>query len=91
MLAEEKNRGHGLGKELIRLLVDESFTRWDKPVVELHVYDWNLAAIRCYEQIGFKRNTGAQNIVDIGDQQWIAIHMQLARADYQPDRRPVTL
>ena len=52
MLGER--RGQGLGTETTRLVLDWAFTALGLHNVDLMVFAWNKAAIRCYEKAGFR-------------------------------------
>jgi diamine N-acetyltransferase len=52
MLGER--RGQGLGTETTRLVLDWAFTVLGLHNVDLVVFAWNRAAIRCYEKAGFR-------------------------------------
>lgn len=47
-------RGRGFGQSLTLALLQQAFADPDILRVELNVYDFNTAAIRCYEQCGFR-------------------------------------
>jgi len=49
-------RGKGKGKQLMDLLLQIVFIQHQQQVVELNVFDWNTAAIKCYESMGFVIN-----------------------------------
>jgi RimJ/RimL family protein N-acetyltransferase len=42
-------------------LLDYSFRELDMNEVELNVYDWNIAGIKCYEKVGFVINPNKYN------------------------------
>jgi RimJ/RimL family protein N-acetyltransferase len=48
-------RGQGVGTALTRLLVQRAFTMFAARRVTLVVFPENKAAVRCYEQVGFRR------------------------------------
>lgn len=54
-------RGRGIGKLLTEALVQQAFSSPHIQRVELNVYDFNQAAIRCYEQCGFRVDDTTQN------------------------------
>ena len=45
----------GIGSESVRLAVGYAFRELGLEKVWLHVDDWNLRAIKCYEKCGFER------------------------------------
>ena len=65
LIAEGELRGNGLGKSIVQMLLEYAFEILDKPCVKLNVFDWNIAAIRCYEKAGMKitaRNSAERKV-----------------------------
>jgi RimJ/RimL family protein N-acetyltransferase len=54
IVGNEKDRAKGLGTEAIRLLLDYAFDDLGLNRVGLSVFEFNEAAIRAYEKIGFE-------------------------------------
>jgi diamine N-acetyltransferase len=50
-----ERRGRGLGTEATQLVLDCAFTVLGLHTVDLRVFAWNRAAIRCYEKAGFHK------------------------------------
>jgi RimJ/RimL family protein N-acetyltransferase len=48
-----ENRGRGIGSEAIRLLQEFFFNELNLNRLQLHAYDYNEPAIRCYRKCGF--------------------------------------
>jgi RimJ/RimL family protein N-acetyltransferase len=48
-------RGRGLGTEAVRLLVQHAFGELGLRRVQLHAFDDNAPALRCYQKVGFVR------------------------------------
>ncbi len=53
-IGEKAYRGKGYGLEAIRLLLDYAFNLLNLHNVMLGVFEFNQAAIRCYEKAGFR-------------------------------------
>jgi diamine N-acetyltransferase len=53
-IGEPDARGRGYGTEALRLLLDYAFTVLGLHSVMLTVYEYNPAARRCYEKVGFR-------------------------------------
>lgn len=54
VLMDENRRGKGLGTKALQLLVEKVFSENPEMTqIELHVYCYNIGAIRCYEKVGF--------------------------------------
>ena len=82
LIGDKSYRGKGIGTQLIHWLVEYSFQHDEKKWVILNVYDWNEAAIRCYEKVGFKRTIGTSMISKVGKKMWKAIEMKVYRDRY---------
>lgn len=55
MIGDEKYRGRGYGTDAMNLLCDFAFSEMNLHKLKLSVFDFNQAAIRCYEKCGFQR------------------------------------
>lgn len=53
-------RGRGIGQQLTLALLQQAFSDPQIQRVELNVYDFNQAAIRCYERCGFRIDNSVQ-------------------------------
>jgi RimJ/RimL family protein N-acetyltransferase len=77
LIGEKSNRGKGVGLQLINELVKYSFEKLDVREVELNVYDWNIAGIKCYEKAGFSFNYNKKMTITINNEVWTALNMTL--------------
>jgi len=50
LIGDISNRGKGIGQQVIDELLKFSFGKIGVREVELNVYDWNIAGIKCYEK-----------------------------------------
>ena len=50
---------------------------------EVNVFDWNIAAIKCYEKAGFMMNAGKISSRRIKDQTWVVLNMTLDKATWE--------
>lgn len=55
VIVDDSKRGRGLGKALVSMAVDYSFSKLSATKVSLGVFENNPVAIRCYESAGFHR------------------------------------
>lgn len=53
LIGDPTLRGQGLGKYLIKLLLQEIREQHQSALAELYVWEKNTAAIKCYESVGF--------------------------------------
>ena len=55
LIGEKEYRGKGYGEDAIRLLCRFGFEEMNLRKLEAYVFDFNEAALRCYEKCGFRR------------------------------------
>ncbi len=79
-------RGKGHGEALVRALVRFAFEELDLHRLELGVFDFNQAAIRCYERVGFVREGTLRESRRRGDEWWSSCVMGLLRDEWRPQR-----
>lgn len=77
VIIDQAIRGKGYGQQLINALLAYAFENLDADIVELNVYDWNVAGIRCYEKTGFTFNAGKKFSTKTGDIEWVALNMTI--------------
>jgi len=82
ILGDQESRGKGYGTQLIRLLLDYVSDNINCTLVELNVYEFNKAAIRCYEKAGFSVNPAIKTVREFNGRSWTSLRMQ-----YQPDHQ----
>jgi RimJ/RimL family protein N-acetyltransferase len=83
LIADKKQRGKGLGQQIVNLLLSFAFTKLDSVKVELNVFDWNIQAIKCYEKVGFAINPEKKNERQIKNETWTAINMVIDKSKWQ--------
>jgi RimJ/RimL family protein N-acetyltransferase len=72
-------RGNGIGRALIRWLVDFSFDELELNRLELVVFSFNEPARRCYESAGFRKEGCAHEVRKASDGYWDLIYMALLK------------
>jgi RimJ/RimL family protein N-acetyltransferase len=75
LIGDPSARGKGIGQQVIKELLRYAFDILKMDIVELNVFDWNIAGIRCYEKCGFVANPSKQQQFRVGDKIWIAFNM----------------
>jgi RimJ/RimL family protein N-acetyltransferase len=83
LIGDASYRGKGLCPQIVRLLLDYTFSQLNKSMAELNVFDWNTGAIKCYEKVGFAINPDKMLERKIKDQTWIALNMTIDRLQYE--------
>ena len=79
-------KGKGLCSHLMKLLLDYGFNVLKQPVIELNVFDWNTAAIRCYEKAGLKKNNDKTMEFESNGEKWIAFNMSIDKETYEQNK-----
>jgi RimJ/RimL family protein N-acetyltransferase len=82
IIGDQSNRGKGTGQEVIRKLLEYAFINLSAEKVELNVFDWNTAGIRCYEKCGFVMNPAKQELFRSGNDTWTALNMAIDKDDW---------
>jgi RimJ/RimL family protein N-acetyltransferase len=82
IIGEEKYRGKGLGQQIIKSLLEISFTQLGAAVAMLNVFDWNIAAIKCYEKVGFTINPGMSRMRQVNGKTWRALNMSIDKTTW---------
>jgi RimJ/RimL family protein N-acetyltransferase len=77
LIGDTQARGKGIGGAIIRELVALGKQDPERRWIELNVFDWNHAAIRCYEREGFVLNPDVRYERQIGSETWVAVNMVL--------------
>ncbi|MFD1630782.1 GNAT family N-acetyltransferase [Pseudopedobacter beijingensis] len=76
-------RGKGIGKAIVKELLDFALSNFNVEYIDLNVYNWNTSAIKCYENMGFKVNPLKTSTIVVGGEDWIALNMI-----YNPETTP---
>lgn len=70
-------RGKGIGQQLMQELCKYSFEVLGAEIVELNVFEWNVAGIKCYEKTGFIFTPGSKMPFMVNGKEWVAINMRI--------------
>ena len=79
LLVDPSYRGKGLCVNVMRALLYHAFNTFGAYTVELNVFDWNTAGIRCYEKAGFSFNYEKKQLFPLNDKTWTAVNMSITR------------
>ena len=69
-------RSKGYASEALKLLIDYCTNNFNAKNIELNVYDFNNAAIKCYEKLGFEHTNQFQT-TKFQNEDWKSIKMEL--------------
>jgi RimJ/RimL family protein N-acetyltransferase len=77
VIIDSKIRGKGIGQQLMHELCKYSFEILGADIVELNVFEWNVAGIKCYEKTGFSFTPGSNMPFMVNGVEWIALNMTI--------------
>jgi RimJ/RimL family protein N-acetyltransferase len=72
-------RGRGLGQQVMNALLKYAFENLSVHTVELNVFTWNIAGIKCYEKVGFSNNPSQESYFEVNGNTWIGLNMTMTR------------
>ncbi|MBD3922962.1 GNAT family N-acetyltransferase [Paenibacillus sp. PR3] len=83
LIGSDSDRGRGTGKAALKRLVEIGFGEFELESIKLNVFDFNDAAIRCYQAIGFTQNEFTENVYRSKDGLvWNNIEMMINRESF---------
>ncbi len=82
-IGDKSNRGKGAGVLIVKELLKFSFERLNAKVVELNVYDWNIAGIKIYEKAGFEMNCEKNFSTLVNGKTWTALNMYIDKQKWK--------
>jgi RimJ/RimL family protein N-acetyltransferase len=83
LIGEPDARGRGYGTEAMRLLVDYAFTAAGMHSLMLWVYEFNPAARRCYEKVGFREVGRRRESRWFNGRYWDEIAMDILASEFE--------
>jgi len=79
LVGKKDLRGQKIGEQIVREMVKLFFQNPKINEVDLNTFDWNKAAISCYEKVGFNINHEKSDIMTVNGNEWTRINMSLKR------------
>ena len=79
LIGEEKYRGNGIGTEVLKKVVKIGFEEFRFKEITLGVFECNLAAIKCYEKTGFKKEKFIEKAKKSSLGYWNLYEMKISR------------
>ncbi len=88
MMIDDKRRGNGYGKEMVRLALKYAFEIAGVDSVQLNVFSPNKNAKACYEGCGFEDRVVEEDWIRFRDESWAKINMvaKRTRTPVSPER-----
>ncbi len=87
IVGDPEFRGKGLGQKIVKMLLEISFDELGFEKAELNVFDWNISAIRCYENAGFVANPNKTYTREINGVAWTAVNMVIEKSSWKRKNR----
>lgn len=82
LVGPERQRGRGIGQEMMRKILRVGFEDLDLHRIELNVFDFNQSAIACYEKAGFIREGLHRDVRRIGGEYWSLYRMSMLKDEW---------
>lgn len=82
LFVDASHRGKGLCPPVIKGLLTYAFDKLPVHTVELNVFEWNTAGIRCYQRSGFTFNSEKKQLFPLGNKTWAAINMSISKEKF---------
>lgn len=81
IIGPKECRGKGYGQKALTLLIEKAFSEFGLRMLFLKVFDFNVGAVRCYEQVGFKTIKYDEGVYEADAETWNRLTMVLAKVD----------
>jgi len=82
LIGDKNLRNKGIGKLIVKAMVDLVFQNPNCCAVDLSVFDWNASAIACYNQMGFVVRPDLITSMLVSGKTWNAYNMLLDKVNY---------
>jgi RimJ/RimL family protein N-acetyltransferase len=82
LIGNKAYRNKGLGKIIVNKMLEKLFFEYNFQQVDLNVFDWNKAAIKCYQSVGFVINPDIVYRHNCNNEIWTAINMTISKKDW---------
>ena len=76
-------RGRGIGTQMMRRLLKIGFNQLGLHRIDLVVFDFNKAAIKCYEKLGFVKEGHLREVRRIGSEYWSLYQMSILEREWR--------
>lgn len=83
LLGEPELRGKGIGTQMVRKVLQIGFDQLGLHRIDLGVFDFNLAAIACYEKIGFVKEGYLRECAKVGNEYWSLYLMSMLESEWR--------
>ncbi|MCM1261518.1 MAG: GNAT family N-acetyltransferase [Butyrivibrio sp.] len=82
VIVDNKKRGAGYGKEMLRLALQYAFNITGVDLVRINVFEDNIAAKQCYTKLGFATESVTKDALRYKDECWNRCHMVIGKSSF---------
>ncbi len=83
VIVDDEKRGHGYGKEMIKLALKYAFEIMNAEKVTIGAFENNLPAYHCYKAAGFLDVEMEEDIIcELFGEKWKILEMELTKKDF---------
>lgn len=79
LIGDKNLRGQKIGEQIVATMAELLFQNKNIKAVDLNVFSWNKAAVKCYEKVGFIINHEQTDDMTINGKVWTRLNMILKR------------
>ena len=90
LIGDKNFRNKGYATLLTQLLTDWSFDNLGVHFIDLNVYDFNIYAIKSYENVGFKKMVINKASTQVNNENWTSYKMTVGREEFYEKLRQKT-
>jgi RimJ/RimL family protein N-acetyltransferase len=83
LVGEPSLRGRGIGIQMLRRVLQIGFDGLGLHRIDLVVFDFNNAAIKCYEKVGFVKEGHLRESRRIGNEYWSLYQMSILEHEWR--------
>jgi RimJ/RimL family protein N-acetyltransferase len=83
LIGESPIRNKGIGLQMVRKILEIGFDRLGLHRLDLVVFDFNQAAVKCYEKAGFKQEGHIREARKIGNDYWSLYQMSILEHEWK--------
>lgn len=84
LIGEPSSRGKGLGVQMVKKILEVGFRQLKLHRIDLVVFDFNRAAIACYERAGFIKEGRLRDARRMGQEYWSLFQMSILEQEWRP-------
>ena len=88
LVAEGRGRGRGYCAAMVRALLRIGFEQLHLHRIDLGVYDFNHAAIRCYKRCGLRVDGVMRDVARHDDDYWSLVEMSMLEDEWMAQQTP---